>query len=161
MQDSMLETLPVENMGMTFHIDLPNWMDPTGEWKNVVTFKSMQDAIDFARETFGADDMGRIGIITAIEDSFGDWKEEAMLTMRNALATAKWDQRRKIVTLNNDPCENFEDLLNSLVFIADDLYAMSQSPEEFNAIEAESWALNMLKLYIAELKSLGWETPND
>ena len=146
-------------MGMTFKIDLPNWMDPTGEWKEINTFKSMKEAIDYAKENFGADDLGRIGIISAFEDSPGDWKEEAQLTMRNALATARWDPRRSMVTVNNEPCENFEDLLNSLVFIADDLYAMSQSPEEFDAAEAEKWALTMVKIYGEELKSLGWEVP--
>lgn len=54
----------VEILGLpTFYVDIP----PTNgrsEWNNVKQFYSKPDALKYAKEHFGADDQGRISIIS-------------------------------------------------------------------------------------------------
>ena len=45
-------------------VDLPNAYDIEGAWVNIGSFESRQEAIEFAKEKFGADDEGRIYIIS-------------------------------------------------------------------------------------------------
>jgi hypothetical protein len=51
----------------TFYVDIPTRdciNNPDGACENVATFKTRQEAIDFAKEHFGADDEGRFQPVT-------------------------------------------------------------------------------------------------
>ncbi len=47
-----------------FFVDLPNPYDLEGAWINIDNFPSREEALTFAQDTLGADEEGRIGIIT-------------------------------------------------------------------------------------------------
>ncbi len=52
---------------ITFYVDIPK-VDgdgkPSQEWYTVESFRTKQDAIDFAKEHFGADDNGMVSLIS-------------------------------------------------------------------------------------------------
>lgn len=47
-------------------IDLPNPYDIKGPMLNIATFDTKQQALDWAKEHLGADDQGRIYIVTEL-----------------------------------------------------------------------------------------------
>lgn len=49
-----------------FAVDLPNPQDIDGEWVNVEYFDTRQEAIDFCKEHFGADDNGCICLVSKL-----------------------------------------------------------------------------------------------
>ena len=53
---------------MAFLVDIPNSNDPEGSWVNINTFEDKEEMLTFLKETFGADDKGRILLFTEIED---------------------------------------------------------------------------------------------
>jgi hypothetical protein len=46
-------------------VDLPNPYDIEGSWLNVGNFESREEALAFVQATFGADEDGKISLITA------------------------------------------------------------------------------------------------
>ena len=56
----------MEDKSIMFAIDLPDWGDIYSPWKEIETFDSKEDAIDFAKKTLGADDEGTICIISKL-----------------------------------------------------------------------------------------------
>ena len=49
-----------------YTVDIPNNADPEGEWINLGYFETRGEAIAYARDTFGADDDGRIGLVSEL-----------------------------------------------------------------------------------------------
>lgn len=49
---------------MAYAVDIPNPHDPAGEWSCLGYFDTHAEAVAYARETLGADDEGRIGVIS-------------------------------------------------------------------------------------------------
>lgn len=49
-----------------FAVDVPNYYNPEGEWKNVDYFYTKEEAIEYCKKVFGADDDGKISLITDI-----------------------------------------------------------------------------------------------
>ena len=47
-------------------IDLPNPLDPEAPWVTYGTYSSWAGALRVARHMFGADDLGRISLITTL-----------------------------------------------------------------------------------------------
>lgn len=51
-----------------FYVDVPpstpDGEDGYGTWINIDSFKTRQEAIDFAKEHFGADDEGKVSLIS-------------------------------------------------------------------------------------------------
>lgn len=148
-----------------FRIDLPNWIDPEGEWKHIEDFESREAALKFAQEVLGADEEGRIHILSNVldEDADPDWKEIAQTELRNAVDEAFKDfsSTTMAVTVNNVWCHKYEDLVINLVALADDIHSTSQTPEEFHADEAGVWAESALQKFDQHLLQLKWaEQPN-
>lgn len=54
---------------MKHAVDIPkhpmNW-EVEGEWENVEYFETYEEALHYTQETFGADDEGKISIISSI-----------------------------------------------------------------------------------------------
>jgi len=52
-----------------WYVDVPKQpnLDPgmDNEWENVQTFATREEAIAFAKEQFGADDEGRVSLVTS------------------------------------------------------------------------------------------------
>ena len=49
---------------MVHWIDVPDWTNPEGDWKNVDAFNTKADAIEYCQRVFGGDDKGRVCLIT-------------------------------------------------------------------------------------------------
>jgi hypothetical protein len=50
-----------------FYVDIPTKdciNNPDGAYENVATFSTREEAIQFARDNFGADEGGRISLVT-------------------------------------------------------------------------------------------------
>jgi hypothetical protein len=50
-----------------FYVDIPTAEaigDPDGAYKNVATFHTKKEAIEFAKREFGADNQGRVQLVT-------------------------------------------------------------------------------------------------
>lgn len=59
-----------------FIVDIPDWTD-WDTWVQVQTFSTKKEAIAFCKENFGADDNGKIALISEIEeDNDGDSERE-------------------------------------------------------------------------------------
>jgi hypothetical protein len=50
----------------TFIVDIPNSNDIDDTWIEVETFSSREEAIKFVKKQFGADDEGRINLISEV-----------------------------------------------------------------------------------------------
>lgn len=50
-----------------FEVDIPNSSDIEGSWENVGTFDTLEEAVAFCQENFGADEQGNINLITEME----------------------------------------------------------------------------------------------
>ena len=51
-------------MEWNFAVDIPNNIIDDPEWVNVGFFKTKEEAIKFAQENFGADEEGKISLIS-------------------------------------------------------------------------------------------------
>lgn len=56
---------------MKWAIDIPNCFDIDESWKNVEYFETENEAIEFAKRIFGADNKGRISIVSFIGEEYG------------------------------------------------------------------------------------------
>lgn len=56
------------DMEFKYAVDLPNpeKLDIDAEWKCVGYFETKKEAVDYCKNTFGADDKGRINLITSL-----------------------------------------------------------------------------------------------
>lgn len=61
-------------MAKKYWVDIPQAPNPHGEnyWKSVAEFDTMEEAIAFTQEHFGADDQGRVSLITVGENDEPD-----------------------------------------------------------------------------------------
>lgn len=50
-----------------YYVDLPNSNDPTDSWVCQGTFTTRKAAIKYCQEMFGADEQGRIGLVSKAE----------------------------------------------------------------------------------------------
>ena len=50
----------------TYMVDVPN-SDPTQPWTEVAEFRRKRDAVAFCKKHYGADDNGRVSLITEVE----------------------------------------------------------------------------------------------
>lgn len=53
---------------MTYYIDIPDINEHEYPWININTFYSKEKALAYVKEKFGADNEGRICLITEVED---------------------------------------------------------------------------------------------
>lgn len=51
---------------MKYAVDLPDWVDIDGPWRAIEYFETKKEATNFATEAFGADEEGRINIISEL-----------------------------------------------------------------------------------------------
>jgi len=62
--DTCEDTSLDDDTGRMFFVDLPNINILDGAWVNVGMFATREEALAFAREKFGADEEGRITIVS-------------------------------------------------------------------------------------------------
>jgi GH43 family beta-xylosidase len=55
-----------------FMVDIPDPHDLTGEWVEVGVFDTREEAVAWARETFAADEKGRIYLVSTVAGEEGD-----------------------------------------------------------------------------------------
>jgi hypothetical protein len=63
-------------MGTRTLVDLPDWANLTGPWRMVGSFPSRDLALLWARENLGADEEGRINLLTPHPDSGEEDEDE-------------------------------------------------------------------------------------
>lgn len=51
-----------------FSIDIPNSDDIVGPFVNICTFQTKKEALKFAKDIFGADEEGKISLISEIKN---------------------------------------------------------------------------------------------
>jgi hypothetical protein len=53
---------------MTYYpVDIPNSYNPDSGWVNMGYFDSRENAIEYCKKTFGADDKGRICLVSEVD----------------------------------------------------------------------------------------------
>jgi hypothetical protein len=62
---------------LEYAVDIPNGSDPEGEWVNLGYFETREEAIAYAREALGADEDGRIGLVSELPPDPLDEEEDA------------------------------------------------------------------------------------
>lgn len=63
-------------MARDYFVDVPNSDDPDKAWVNLGTFDSYEAALEYVKSTFGADDNGRIGLISSMADDDEEARKE-------------------------------------------------------------------------------------
>lgn len=53
-------------MKSTFFVDLPVWTKTEGCWECAGEFATREEALKFVQENFGADDQGKVGLVSEI-----------------------------------------------------------------------------------------------
>lgn len=53
---------------MTWYVDLPNCYKLESAWKCLGEFETREEAIAYVKKMFGADDEGRIDLVSEVED---------------------------------------------------------------------------------------------
>ena len=54
-------------MGNIYSVDIPNACNLTGSWVDIGTFGSREEAIQYVQNLFGADEEGKINLVSEIE----------------------------------------------------------------------------------------------
>jgi len=76
----LLRGPPCEERGSTlvskWYVDVPGAAVPEGPWVNVATFDSRDEALWYVQDMFGADDEGRVSLITEVHDGCDPNEEE-------------------------------------------------------------------------------------
>lgn len=147
----------------THFVAVPNWIDIDGEWKDIEEFESEEEALKFVQEQFGADERGRISLVSAIESEdelYADWKVVAQTEIRQALQEAVWDKTDKVVSVDNEICQNYEEFVGVLFGIADIVFTDSGSPERLDASEVEEWISSAAKHFEDRINEMGWSEAN-
>ncbi len=55
-------------MGSRYYIDIPDVNRKEGGWVNIADFSSKLEALSYVKKMFGADDKGRVSLISEVEE---------------------------------------------------------------------------------------------
>ena len=55
-------------MNPEFAVDIPNSDDPENSWVNLGQFDTHEEAVEYCKTAFGADNEGRIGLISELPE---------------------------------------------------------------------------------------------